>query len=53
MGHKLGDRIKVLREEMDISQEDLAKILKIDRASTVCQKFLRLQLRESAEFLAK
>jgi transcriptional regulator with XRE-family HTH domain len=33
MEHSLGDRIKVLREEMDISQEDLAKILNIDRAS--------------------
>jgi Plasmid maintenance system antidote protein len=33
MRQGLGDRIKVLREEMDISQEELAKILGIDRAS--------------------
>ncbi len=33
MEQSLGDRIKVLREEMDISQEALAKMLGIDRAS--------------------
>jgi transcriptional regulator with XRE-family HTH domain len=33
MGQSLGSRIKVLREEMDISQEKLAEVLDIDRAS--------------------
>jgi len=33
MKQNLGSRIKVLREEMDISQEKLAEILNIDRAS--------------------
>ncbi|MGE0631265.1 MAG: type II toxin-antitoxin system antitoxin SocA domain-containing protein [Parachlamydiales bacterium] len=33
MEKSLGNRIKVLREEMDLSQEELAKLLNVDRAS--------------------